>query len=232
MAGSKIVSSGGLQYADAPISSGLTRSLLSVFTDVSSAVPSTGDIMQIYNPSSPNRNYGYTVVGGTYASTYFINKNDPQGAQIWTNMATGFFQISDFYNYQHWTPDNYLAIDANVNPPDIFNFEVYCNSNTVFSDTMTNPNYSLGNTPMASAPGSSGAFDVGAINTDWTTSFTIFLRSPSMPSYNVFFDVIDLYTGDALYSNIFTLDSSNGFTFSDTFVTRYRYVMYFLLNIS
>lgn len=235
MAGPKMFSApSGIQYANGAIFGGsppTTRSLLSCLTNVSGAVPTPGgDRMSI----TTSGDYGYAVVSGTYAGSYYINRNDPQGAIIWSNMSSGFYSFDLLHDYQNWTPDNYLEVRADIAPPDNFDFAIRCGGGgqLVFRDTMTNPNYNLSSTPMASAPGSSGAFDVGANNTNWNTSFSLSVPSPSFPQYNVQFDVRDLYSGNIMYSNNIILDPTNGYAYSDNFNTKYYYVMQFLLSIN
>jgi hypothetical protein len=229
MAGAKIYASGGIQYANNTINAGFTRSLLSCMTNISSAVPGSGDKMSIYY----NTDFGYIVNSGTYVGTYYINKNDPQGAIIWQNMNSGSFLFNDIHSYQHWTPDNYLSMNYNVNPPENFVFQVGCNGIKVYSNTWSGPGGgSFSPTAMASLPGSVGAFDVGSINTGWSTSFDISIARPMNPFYVVNVDVNDYYTGNSLYSNMFNLDATNGYSFIDNFAQNYWDVPYFNVNVS
>jgi len=230
MAGNKIDNTGTVQYANSPISAGKTHSLLSIFTDVSSASPGSGNRM---NPRDLTGilSYGYFINAGTYAGSYAINRNDPVGEQIWRNIAAnGQWKLGDFPNYIHYPTDNRFVTvwDNSANPQDSMTFQVKCGSNTVLSDTV-NPGAIYdpsGGLPyyMASGGGSSGAFVASAINTNWTVQVDLYNVDQNQPT-NVMYRIYDYNTNLDYISGIMMLDPSTGWVDSVSYTQRYPSIL-------
>ena len=229
-AGTKMESTGVLQYAGSAISAGKTRGLLSVFTDVSSATPNSGGLMYPRdNTGIPS--YGYLINSGSYAGDYYINRNDTVGETAWKNInnSSGKFRMDDYYNYVHWPTDNkFVTIWDNMMAMDNMNFIVKCNGQSVLNATvnsMTVFDPSSGNPyTMASGSGSAGAFSVSAINTNWTVQMILTNTTQMMPT-NINYDVKDYTTNLDIASGNVMLDMSNSWTQTITWTQRYYSIM-------
>lgn len=179
MAGSKIFSGGStasggpISYASGSIVSGETRSLLTVFTETANATPSSGNLMY---PLFSSSDLYFVVDSGTYAGAYYINRNTIEGETRWGNAYFGqLLSLGDLLNYQHWPPDNRLIVVVDNQSSDTHQVTIKYNTTNVFDTGVSTGLYEpFSGTPSfcASAPGGN-AFDVGAVNTDWTIYFII-----------------------------------------------------------
>jgi len=213
-AGTEMESTGILQYADSAITAGKTRGLLSVFTDVSSAVPNSGGKMYPYDFGG-TASFGYNINSGAYAGGYYINRNNSVGETAWSNINSsgGIFTMDSYYNYIHWPKDNrFVTIwDNNSNPQDDMEFVVLCDGITALDDlvlagTIYDPStgapYDIG-----SATGSAGAFSVGTINTGWNMRINLTNLTQMQPT-NVKYQITDYNNGYIYASGVITLDPS------------------------
>ena len=205
-AGFPILLLGGRKY--------YTSGLLSAFTDVSNATPNgkvpgySGDIMKpvLITPLTQNEPC-YRVFYGTYAGTYSINRNDPQGEIFYTNWnITGSYSLADFGGYIHWPGDQRLAMDLANNTGDNYDFKIKIPSYNLLMDLAgyTPGNYSTTN-PLdnySSLPNNSGAYSPSTINTGWTLNFSIGYPAINNPGGIMNWDigVIDYHSGDDLGS--------------------------------
>jgi hypothetical protein len=226
-AGTRIISSGNpIQYANGSIAGGLTKSLLSVFTDVSSATPSSGDEMYPQTFTGPNP--AYSVIGGTYGRNYFINRNNPTGSTIWSNInSNGLYAMGDFYEYTHWPTDNrYVTIMVNMSPDDIYwQLKIVSPSQTILSDTIpatTNYDPSSG-VPyfMAAGVGSAGAFSMTSINADWNIEIYIQNTTQIQPT-DVRITLRDYNTNEPIFNDNAVLDPGTSWEYNNT-VLKFQY---------
>ena len=193
-------STGIIQYADSPISGGKTRGLLSIFTDVSSAVPNSGGQM-FPRDFTGISSYGYRINTGAYSGGYSINRNDSVGETIWGIInTTGEWRLGYFYDYVHWPTDNrFIPVwDNNMSPMDDMRFVVECNSQIVLNTvvnaaTIYDPSGGVPYT-MATGAGSTGAFVASNVSTDWTGTITI-SNLTQMMGFNVMYRIYDYTTG-------------------------------------
>ena len=193
-----------IQYAFSSISSGYTKSLLSAFTEVSGATLTAGDRMYpkvSYPLVSGEPTY---FVNSTYTGVYYVNRNHVQGENYYNYwLSTNEFNIDRFHDYQHWPPDQRLALDVNNVTPWIYDF--YIKTPALICDLNA---YSPGNynTPLdyyANLPNSSGAFDPGAVNAGWTLNITVGCNFTNPPATVINWDIDcrDYHTGDQIYTS-------------------------------
>lgn len=207
------ISTQPIAYAGFPIiflppSKYYTNGLLSAFTDVSNATPNAGDIMKPVLITPLNQNEAaIQVVYGTYAGTYSINRNDPQGEIFYNNwFNTGSYSLFDFGGYIHWPTDQRLAMDLNNVTGVNYDFQIKTGAGTVVIDLSgySPTNYSTVN-PLdnyGSLPNSSGAYSPSTINTGWTLNFSIGYPAINNPGGIMNWDilVVDYHTNDDLGS--------------------------------
>lgn len=225
-AGTKIVPSGNqLTYAASGISSGVTKGLLNVFTDIGSIAPSSGDRMFPLTFSSVE--YAYYVNSGTYVGYYFINRNNPTGSQIWSNInASGEYKMGDFYNYIHWPTDNrYVTVLDNTSTPDDIQWVLTINGSNILDDTILASNFydPSGGVPyyMAAGVGSAGAFSAPTINTGWNIDITLINTTRNQPT-NVRVLLTDYNTGATLFFDNPMIDASTSWQYNNR-IRRFDY---------
>jgi hypothetical protein len=215
----------GLRYADDLIGTGsppnVTRSLLSVFTDVSLARPSIGDTMYL-NTAVPD-SISYTIPNGTYAGIYFINRNNIKGEVVYNNFtSTGQISLSDFYDYQHWTEDNRFAITFlnNINDnlklflridPAVANQQLMFDNITPTS--LYDP-YSGNAINYNSAINSAGPYSAPTINTNWDIQIDV-LNVDQTQGAILDIEVTDFHSGTNIATFNTPLDPSIGWNFID-----------------
>jgi hypothetical protein len=214
-AGTQVNPSAGaiIQFANDTITSGITRSLLTAFTDVSGATPGSGNTM--YPSQGSSNNPRFVVGGGTYAGSYYINRNGTQGASYWsTFVSTGSkMDLNNFHSYVHWTTDQRLEISFQDNaPPSMyydFNIRV-AGGGMIFSKNGIPSTGGGGYNPNGldyyrnfSGSSYSSGFSPGSPNTGWTLAFNIDWNAASPP--HTFFQldllIVDYHTGETLYYN-------------------------------
>jgi hypothetical protein len=202
----------------------LTDGLLNAFTEVTGVLLTGGEEMSVDLSSS---DYCFRVASGTYSDNYFINRNDPVGEAIWSNInnaGDANLRIGDFYDYHHWPPDNRCTVlFDNSNPMEdvtldlkifasggvgIYNWTIPASGGTFNPSGGALQDY-------ASQPGSSGfPYSAPSVNTDWFIQITV-TSTPATVPVMVTVDIQDFHNGHSLYNNAFPLDPSNGWAFVD-----------------
>jgi hypothetical protein len=196
-----------IQYAFDAISGGYTKSLLSAFTEVSGATLAAGDRMhpKVSYPlgsSEPT----YIVNAGTYTGVYYVNRNHVQGENYYNYwLSTNEFNIDQFHDYQHWPPDQRLALDVRNVTPWIYDFSIKITGYGGLCDlnAYSPADYNFAFDYYTNLPNSSGAFDPGAVNTGWTLIITVGCNSGNPPGAAIMWDIDcrDYHTGDQIYTS-------------------------------
>lgn len=93
-------------------------SITALLTQQTGASASAGN--QIYPDKTGLPEFRWKILSGTYAGTYNINRNDPQGLSYWTQATAGQIGFDQFYNYRHWTDEHtYDGLVTNNSPFDV-----------------------------------------------------------------------------------------------------------------
>ena len=224
MAGCSIPTGGSIRYASGSISAGETTSLLSTFTEISNAVPASGNRMYpVWSPA--NANLYFTIDSGSYAGNYYINRNNTYGVDAWSEaqVNSGRMRLNLLRGYQHWPADNYVNLILSNKTADIHNITINFNATTIFNQDLAASQGSDYNSNgiilCANAPGNS-AFDVGTVSTDWTVDYTV-ENKDAINTSNVTVTVTDHHTSESLHTSNFSLSSGTVWSFNDGYSHRY-----------
>lgn len=239
MSGYKIVGAGNaITYGGANVVSGKSRGILTILTQIPSAIPSFGDKM-FWDGGGPD--YGFIVNSGTYAGGYPVNRNNTIGENIWRTAAinSGLMRMVDWYDYQHWINDQRFGITITNNSSDDHYIQLKVLAMGGISPVTYTSNamsgifdpFSGGIDYYANGPGSTGAWDPGAVNTGWTMQITVINVTQNMPSIlNV--DVSDYHTRNSIYNSNGPLFPPNTWTLQDTWNQRYYSAFNCIIDIS
>jgi hypothetical protein len=118
-------------------------SIAALLTQQSGASASVGN--QIYPDKTGAPEFRWKILSGTYAGTYDINRNDPQGLSYWAaaNAVAGAIGFDQFYNYRHWTDEH--TYDGEVMNNSSFDIMV----ELVINDGTSGPYTYFTNTPFS-----------------------------------------------------------------------------------